>query len=111
MNKNYDGFRKYTKRNKECVGVDKSDVVTFLNGRIERAGNDDVRNERDRLIYMLQDLDLEVKEYRKLANILCATNDEVEKIVNNEPRSFLSYAKKMIKNYFFDSAYGGYKRL
>jgi hypothetical protein len=66
---------------KPDVIASEQDVVDLLSGTIESSQNDDLCYERDRLIGLLQNVNLETTSYRRAVEALSAANDEIEKLV------------------------------
>ncbi len=73
----------------------------MLVGKIDEPSNDDVRVQRDRLLALLQNLDLPTQDARHCTRILHACVDEIEKTTLGKPRNIFHYAWLTVKRYIF----------
>ncbi len=84
----------------------KNEVIELLSGSIETAKHDDLRAERDRLLELVQNLNIEsTADYRNAVKALTTANDTIEHLKSGKSVNPIRYVLHAARNYIIDPAY------
>ena len=86
-------------------GDQRASVTSLLNGTIDTANNDDLRVQRDRLLELVQNVDLETEGYQSAVKMLTTTNEIIERLNNGESVGTISAVFEVAKNCISDPGF------
>jgi len=84
-----------------------SEAKSFLEGKITEANYDDLRAERDKILELVQNLDLNTKDYRRSVQALTTARKAIQKIKSGNNINPLSYALNAFLDFTFDRSQFG----
>jgi len=85
----------------------KEQVINLIDGNIMDGNNDDLRSERDKLLELIQNIDLERDDYRRSVQALTTARMTINKLKLGKSVNPISYLWTAGINYTFDPSHYG----